>query len=65
MVAYLEMLCPSRIIDYGKNIWSEMSRGFDFVGIALNNLETVIGSSIPNKQVIIENAKYIPSDFRA
>ena len=51
-------------IDYGKNIWSELSRGFDFVGIALDNLEAVIGNHIPNKQAIIENAQYIPSDFR-
>jgi len=60
----LRCFAHPEFIDYGKNIWSEMSRGFDFVGVALDNLETVIGNSIPNKQVVIENAKYIPKDFR-
>jgi hypothetical protein len=59
----LRCFAHPEFIDYGKNIWSELSRGFDFIGIALDNLETVTGNSIPNKQAIIENAKYIPIDF--
>ena len=60
----LRCFAHPEFIDFGKKIWIEMSRGFDFVDIALDNLEAVTGNSIPNKQVIIENAKYIPRDFR-
>ena len=59
----LRCFAHPEFIDYGKNIWSEMKRGFDYVGIALDNLEAAIGNSIPNKQLIIEHAKYIPRDF--
>jgi hypothetical protein len=50
-------------IDYGKKIWAEMRRGFDYVDVALDNLEVALGNPIPNKQQIIENGKYIPHDF--
>ena len=52
-------------IDYGRAMWAEMSRGIDYVGSALDGLEELLENPIPNRQIIIENAKYVPNDLKA
>jgi hypothetical protein len=52
-------------IDYGRAMWTEMSRGIDYVGSALDGLEELTGNPIPNRQLIIENSKYVPNDLKA